>query len=92
MKKKMLTGVAAAALVVTGTMVPAEAAAPTFTSCAALYKVWPKGVAKSDRAALRAAADGHYRAASGPRAVAVYLANASRLDRDKDGVACEVTR
>jgi hypothetical protein len=68
---------------------PAEAAAPYFSSCDKLTRVWPNGVAKGVVAANKAVRDGYSRPAYGPRARAVYWENHSRLDRDHDGTACE---
>lgn len=67
---------------------PAEAA-PSYSSCDKLTRVWPNGVAKGIRAANKAVRDGHSRPAYGPRARAVYWENYRRLDRDRDGTACE---
>lgn len=90
--------VAAAALVVSGVSVAtaavsgtANAAAPYYSSCDRLHRDWPKGVAKSRRAANKQVRQGNLRPASGPRARAVYRENHSRLDADDDGTACEVS-
>lgn len=71
------------------TATTADAAAPKFSSCAKLTKVYPHGVAKSRAAAMRQVRDGNPRPAFGPRARAVYAANHTNLDRDHDGTACE---
>lgn len=68
---------------------PADAAAPYFSSCDKLTRVWPNGVAKGPAAAAKAVRDGYSRPAYGPKARAVYWENNSRLDRDRDGTACE---
>jgi hypothetical protein len=68
---------------------PADAAAPYFSSCDNLTHAWPNGVAKSRIAASRAVRDGYSRPATSRRAVAVYWENYRRLDRDRDGTACE---
>ena len=68
---------------------PADAAAPYFRSCDALTKKWPNGVAKGPAAAAKAVRDGYSRPATTPLAKAVYWENQSRLDRDRDGTACE---
>lgn len=68
---------------------PAEAAAPYFASCDALHKKWPNGVAKGPVAAAKAVRDGYNRPATIPLARAVYWENYRRLDRDRDGTACE---
>lgn len=88
MKRMTIALVLSAGLVLTGT--PAEAAAPTYSSCAKLSTVFPTGVAKSKAAALRQVAQENSRPAFGPRAVAVYWQNYRNLDRDRDGTACEV--
>lgn len=54
-------------------------AASTFKNCSAMRKVYPGGVAKSKAAAKKSGAK---------YAPAVYAANA-KMDRDKDGAACE---
>lgn len=67
---------------------PAKAApAKKFASCAALNKVYPHGVGVAgakDKGAKPGKAVGNY-----TRNLAVYKLNAARLDRDKDGIACE---
>ncbi|MBA2953442.1 calcium-binding protein [Nocardioides sp. MAH-18] len=68
---------------------PADAAAPYFSSCDRLTRAWPNGVAKGRVAANMAVRDGYSRPATTPRAVAVYWENYRRLDRDRDGTACE---
>lgn len=68
---------------------PAEAAAATYSSCAKLTQVFKKGVAKNKAAADRAVRQGHPRPSSTKKARKVYAANYTRLDRDRDGVACE---
>lgn len=67
---------------------PADAAT-YYSSCTKLTHVWPHGVAKSAAAAQRQVNQGYGRPASGPRARAVYWENYRRLDRDRDGTACE---
>lgn len=68
---------------------PAHAQVTTYASCEALSSVFPSGVAKSPAKARKAVREGLSRPASSKRAQRVYRANASRLDRDGDGVACE---
>lgn len=58
---------------------PSVAEAKTFKNCTELHKVYPRGVAKSAKAA------GHTGAAVNAK---VYAENI-KSDRDKDGVACE---
>lgn len=67
---------------------PAEAST-TYSSCAKLTKVFKNGVAKNAAAAKRAVRNGHPRPSSTARAKKVYAKNFKRLDRDRDGVACE---
>lgn len=84
MKRLAVLVFTAATVAVSGT--PANAArATTFPNCTALHKVYPNGVAKPG-----------YRAKPAnirpPRVdAAIYRLNA-KSDRDRDGVACEVTR
>jgi uncharacterized membrane protein len=66
---------------------PAEAAAKTYKNCTALNKVYKHGVA-------RKGAKDKVRGSTKPVTTftvntAVYNANKKKLDRDKDGVACE---
>ena len=65
---------------------PATAAGKKYGSCDKLLAVYPTGVARDAQAAQAAQAAGMI-----PPAVnrAIYKANAGRLDRDRDGVACE---
>jgi hypothetical protein len=58
--------------------VPAQAATK-YKNCTALRKAYPSGVAKSKKAAKLSGAK---------YAPSVYMAN-SKMDRDKDGAACE---
>ena len=93
MKKRIAGSLVALSLVapagIAVTSAAAEASAPTFSSCAKLNKVFPHGVAKSRRAAMRQVRDGNGRPAFGPRARAIFRANHANLDRDHDGTACE---
>lgn len=84
-------GALLATLAVSG-VAPANAATTYFSSCASLHKVYPHGVAKSAAAATYQVRHGHYRPAYSAQAQKVYAANYKRLDRDRDGTACEVTR
>lgn len=67
---------------------PAEAST-TYSSCAKLTKVFKNGIAKNKAAADRAVRAGHPRPSSTAKATKIYLKNYKRLDRDRDGVACE---
>jgi len=60
-----------------------------YSSCTKLTKVFPHGVAKSAAAAAKQVRAGNSRPAYGTKAKKVYWENRSRLDRDKDGTACE---
>jgi Excalibur calcium-binding domain len=64
-------------------------AARYYSSCSALTKDFRHGVAKSAAAAQRQVNQGYGRPAYGDRARAVYWENYKRLDRDRDGTACE---
>lgn len=90
-KTTLRVAVAAAALVapLLTMTTPAEAAAPYFSSCDALHKKWRSGVAKGPVAANKAVRDGYRRPATTTLAKAVYWENYRRLDRDRDGTACE---
>lgn len=59
----------------------------TYASCAALNKDFPHGVGRpgaKDKVTGRARPVTNFKANK-----AVYDANAKRLDREKDGIACE---
>ncbi|MDP1878448.1 MAG: excalibur calcium-binding domain-containing protein [Actinomycetota bacterium] len=68
---------------------PASAATTRFTSCDAMHEVYRYGIAMSRAAATRAVSDGMYRPRVKPQ---VYADSYKTLDRDKDGVMCEVPR
>lgn len=59
---------------------PTAFAATKYKNCTALRKAYPSGVAKTRAAAKKSGAK---------YAPSVYAAN-SKMDRDKDGAACEV--
>lgn len=82
------TALVAAPLVV-GIAGPADAAGKYYPNCDALHQDYRHGVAKSASAAAKQVRDGYGRPAYGKQARAVYATNSSRLDRDKDGTACE---
>jgi hypothetical protein len=86
-----LTAVAtlASGLVLVGGAAPAAAEPDTkFGSCRAMRAVDPNGVALTQRAVKRAVKQGYRKPLLCPTA---YAAN-TRLDRDRDGVACERPR
>lgn len=82
-----VAAVASSALIGLGT--PADAATTYFSSCANLTRVYPHGVSKSATAAARQVRLGYGRPSTTSTAKKVYATNASRLDRDRDGTACE---
>jgi hypothetical protein len=91
--RRTLTLVATASLmgglVLLGSAAPASAEPDTrFGSCREMRKVDPNGVARTDRAVVRAVKQGYRAPLLCPTA---YAAN-SRLDTDRDGVACERRR
>src|SRR3954466_4452960 len=93
MKRTMIAAAALSVLplgVVAGTAAQADATTGRyFANCTALHKVWHHGVAKGPKAARKQVRDGYGRPASGPKARKVYWRNYKRLDRDRDGTACE---
>lgn len=87
--------VASAALMASVAVVgvaPADASTTYFSSCYNLHKTFRYGVAKSYAAAMYQYRTHHYRPAYSSYAQKVYWVNYKRLDRDRDGTACEVTR
>jgi hypothetical protein len=73
---KLIVSTVAGALAVIGAVAPST----KFKNCDALLQKYPRGVARD------AASVGTTGAVVNLK---IYAANASRLDRDKDGVACE---
>jgi hypothetical protein len=90
MLTKLVRCAAAAALVMSGIAVvasPADAAAKKYANCTALNKVYKHGVA---RKGAKDKVSGHTKPVTNFTVnTAVYTANKAKLDRDKDGVACE---
>ncbi|ABL82844.1 MULTISPECIES: excalibur calcium-binding domain-containing protein [unclassified Nocardioides] len=84
-----VTAALVAAPLVVGIAGPAEAAGKYYANCDSLHRDYRHGVAKSAGAAAKQVRDGYGRPAYGKQARAVYATNSSRLDRDKDGTACE---
>ena len=82
MRTVIIATVVAAATV----LAPQAHAAKKFTSCDKLLAAYPAGVAQDQAAADAAQAAGMTRPTVNR---AVYKTNAGRLDRDRDGVACE---
>lgn len=78
---------APAGVVVTATT--ADATTLYYPSCAKLNARWAHGVAKSYSAAQYQVRQGYVRPAYGDLAKKVYWKNYKRLDRDRDGTACE---
>ena len=68
---------------------PAQAAETKFTSCTQMHKTYKYGIAKNKKAQRRAVKDGMYKPKVRKR---VYKNSYKTLDRDKDGVMCEVPR
>ena len=60
-----------------------------YANCTKLNRDYPHGVSKSRKAAMKQVRQGYGRPAFGKIAQKVYRENKSRLDRDKDGTACE---
>ena len=84
---RVLAGVITVVVLLPIFPVAASAAPMTrYSNCAALLKDYPNGVANNKRSAARAVAVGKRRPAVRPK---IYRENASRLDRDRDGVACQ---
>ncbi len=91
--KRILPSAALAAALLGGALVfaaPPAAAEPDtkFGSCAQMRAVDPNGVAATPRAVKRAVKQGYRKPLLCPVA---YAAN-KRLDKDRDGVACERKR
>ena len=70
-------------------MAPAQAAETKFKSCAQMHETYKYGIAKNKKAQRRAVKDGMYTPKVRKR---VYKNSYKTLDRDKDGVMCEVPR
>ena len=68
---------------------PAQAAETKFKSCAQMHETYKYGIAKNKKAQRRAVKDGMYKPKVRKR---VYKNSYKTLDRDKDGVMCEVPR
>ena len=82
MRKLIIALAALVALAATAALAaPAEAGVRHFRNCTAVHKVYPHGIAKT-----RAAAGAHGRDAK--VSASLYKAN-KKMDRDRDGVACE---
>jgi hypothetical protein len=80
--KRIMGALLAAAILISGT---APASAATFKNCAALTKVYPGGVAKSKSAVNVGGETTKIPTVN----IKVYNSVAKKLDRDKDGIACE---
>ncbi len=70
-------------------LAPAHAAETKFKSCAQMHETYKYGIAKNKKAQRRAVKDGMYKPKVRKR---VYKNSYKTLDRDKDGVMCEVPR
>jgi len=87
--KRVRLGVAALVVVSAATLgvAPAGAAARVFANCTAMHKVYPGGVARPGGHQK----PGQPKLKKQPKvSLALYNAN-KKLDRDKDGIACEVS-
>ena len=71
------------------TATSADAATLYYSSCSKLTVKFHHGVAKGRVAAQRQVRNGYGIPAYGSVAQKVYWANYKRLDRDRDGTACE---
>ena len=71
------------------TATTADATTLKYSSCSTLASKFHHGVAKSHTAAVRQVRNGYRMPAYGSLARKVYWANYKRLDRDRDGTACE---
>ena len=84
--KRMII-LAVSALLIVGAAGPSAGSTAKFSSCRALLKVYPQGVAKDAAAARAVVRDGYAK----PRVLAtVYQANRVKLDLDGDGILCPV--
>lgn len=88
MVKRTIGVVASAVILILGPGAMAMAVTK-FTSCDQMHRVYKYGVAKDKASQSRAVREGMYRPALKPT---VYAASYKTLDRDKDGVMCEVPR
>ena len=80
-----------AATALTVTIAPAaDAAGAYFSSCAYLHRAFPTGVAKSYAAAQYQVIHHHRMPSYSAHAQQTYWRNYTRLDRDRDGSACEI--
>jgi len=70
---------------VAGLSSPADAAVKTFANCTAMHKQFKGGVGKPGARDNRASGTAKF---APHRSLAWYNAN-SKMDRDKDGIACE---
>jgi hypothetical protein len=81
--------IAPTAAIATAGTADAATAGRYYSSCTKLTKVYRHGVAKSYTAAMKQVRQGYGRPAYGATARKVYWTNYKRLDRDRDGTACE---
>ena len=85
--------IAAASAITIAVILPMAGAAnaapkpPTFSSCAKLILKFPNGVARNAADAQVAVAHGY---ASPSVNAGIYRVNGARLDRDRDGIACQL--
>ena len=93
--KKTIARIGVAALLAVGTALPvattsADAAPVKYKNCTALNKKYPHGVKKSAATKDRYVSGGKTRVRASKARVDAKLYQANvKLDRDKDGIACE---
>jgi hypothetical protein len=87
MRKTFIISLTVTAMLAPLAFTHAASAAPTkFKNCAQLNAKYPNGIAGNAAAAKQAVTNGNMK----PKvSKAIYMANANKLDRDKNGVACE---
>ena len=89
MSRALSLAIASAVVISILGLVPAQAAETKFKSCAQMHETYKYGIAKNKKAQRRAVKDGMYKPKVRKR---VYANSYKTLDRDKDGVMCEVPR
>ncbi|MCW2754898.1 MAG: hypothetical protein JWQ32_2309 [Marmoricola sp.] len=85
----LLAVVLAAPVSIALTATSADATTIYYSSCTKLHVRFHHGVSKSRAAALRQVRQGYGLPAYSALAQRVYWRNYTRLDRDRDGTACE---
>ena len=90
MRYRGIAALLAATTAVVGLATPADAAARKFSDCNAMHKLYVNGVAKSAYTATHPTPS-WIRIKAPAVGLDVHTAN-EKLDRDGDGIACEVSR